>query len=84
MQKRVNLGDLVKSFQTSNCYLLANIGFDTAVNWPLREFAEREHPFLYGRKNEHRENNNGKCQENKEKERPSSATALILLGSKLC
>ena len=36
MQKRVNLVDLVKSFQTSIHYLLAKFGFDTAENEPLK------------------------------------------------
>ena len=39
MQKRVNLVDLVKSFQTianSNEYLLPKFGFDTAENEPLK------------------------------------------------
>ena len=34
MQKRVNLVDLVKSFQTSVYYLLAKLGVDTAENGP--------------------------------------------------
>ena len=36
VQKRVNLVDLVKSFQTSIYYLLAKFGFDTAENEPLK------------------------------------------------
>ena len=36
MQKRVNLVDLVKSFQTSIYYLLAKFGVDTAENGPLK------------------------------------------------
>ena len=36
MQKCVNLLDLAKSFQTRVYCLLANIGFDTAKNRPLR------------------------------------------------
>ena len=38
VQKRVNLVDLAKSFQTSVgiCYLLAKFGFDTAENGPLK------------------------------------------------
>ena len=33
---RVNLADLVKSFQMSVYYLLAKIGVDTAENGPLK------------------------------------------------
>ena len=36
VQKRVNLVDLVKSFQTSIYYLFARFGFDTAENEPLK------------------------------------------------
>ena len=36
LQKRVNLVDLVKSFPTSIDYLLAEFGFDTAENEPLK------------------------------------------------
>ena len=36
VQKRVNRVDLVKSFQMSIYYLLANIGFDTAENEPSK------------------------------------------------
>ena len=38
VQKRVNLVDLVKSFQTSysNEYLLANFGVETAENEPFK------------------------------------------------
>ena len=36
VQKRVNIVDIVKSFQTSIYYLLAKVGFDTAENEPLK------------------------------------------------
>ena len=36
VQKRVNLVDLVKSFQTSISFLLAKFGVDTAENEPLK------------------------------------------------
>ena len=36
MQKYANLADLVKSFQSSNEYILMNVGFDTAENEPLK------------------------------------------------
>ena len=36
VQKRVNLVDLVKSFQTSIWNLLAKFGVDTAENEPLK------------------------------------------------
>ena len=38
VEKRANLVDLVKSFQTSTEYLLAKFGFDTAENEPLKVF----------------------------------------------
>ena len=42
MQTCVNLVDLVKSFQTSISYLLANIGVDTAENEPLKVCKKKE------------------------------------------
>ena len=36
MQKHVNLVDLIKSFPSSNDYLLAKFGFDTAENEPCK------------------------------------------------
>ena len=43
VQKRVNLVNLVKSFQTSISYLLAKFGFDTAENEPLKVCQKLEH-----------------------------------------
>ena len=52
VHKLVNLVDLVKSFQTSIYYLLANIGVDTAENGPPKVCQQLANSFFQVRTNE--------------------------------